>query len=102
MVGGACINFTLGADERAAFNARNVALVRTGEIASRTLLVVQLDELAVLDHHLANCGMLFLRALHDDNLVGCAELVPLVNPREDLRVGEFRRFGHVLFSPCVF
>ena len=102
VVGGACVNLALGADERAAFNARNVTLVRTGEIASRTLLVVQLDELAVLDHHLANCGMLFLRALHDDNLVGCAELVPLVNPREDLRVGEFRRFGHVLFSPCVF
>ena len=102
VIGGASVDLALGADERAAFNARNVALVRTGEVASRTLLVVELDELAVLDHHLADSGMLFLRALHDDNLVGRAELVPLVNPRENLRVGEFGRLGHVLFSPCVF
>ena len=102
VVGGACVDLTLGAYERAAFNARDVALVRTGEVASGTLLVVQLDELAVLDHHLADVDMLFLRALHDDDLVGRAELVPLVNPRENLRIGEFWRLGHVLFSPCSF
>ena len=102
VVGGACVDLALGADERAAFNARDVALVRTGEVASGTLLVVQLDELAVLDHHLADVDMLFLRALHDDDLVGRAELVPLVNPRENLRIGEFWRLGHVLFSPCSF
>jgi len=39
--------------------------------------------------------VLLLRARHDNDLVGRADLVPLVNPSENLRIGEFRRFGHV-------
>ena len=92
------VDLLLRADERAALDARDVALVRAGEVAARALLFVELDELAVLDHHLADLRVLFLRARHDHDLVGRADLVPLVYPVEHLGVREFRRLGHVL--PC--
>ncbi len=98
VVGGAGIDFALGADEGAPLDARNITLVRTREIAARTLLRIERDELALLDHLFAYLGMLLRRTLHDDNLVRRADFVPLVYPREHFRVGEFRRFCHVLCS----
>ena len=92
------VDLLLGADEGTAFNASDIALVGAGEIALGALLLVKLDELAVLDHHLADIDMLFLRTRHDDNLVRRADLVPLVDPSEHLGVREFRRFGHVFYS----
>ena len=98
MVRRTSVDLLLGADEGTAFNASNVTLVRAGEIALRTLLGVELNELAVLDHHLADINVLFLRTCHDDDLVRRADLVPLVDPSEHLSVREFRRFGHVFYS----
>ena len=92
------VDLLLGADEGTAFNASDVALVGAGEIALGALLLVELDELAVLDHHLADINVLFLRTCHDDDLVRRADLVPLVDPGEHLGVREFRRFGHVFYS----
>ena len=104
VVRGTRVDLLLGADERAALDARHVALVRAGEIALGALLLVQLDELAVLDHHLADREVLLLRALHDHDLVGRADLVPLVNPREHLVVRELRRLDHLclLLKKCPF
>ena len=98
MVRGAGVDLLLGTDEGTAFDASDVALVGAGEIALGTLLGVELDELAVLDHHLADINVLFLGTRHDDDLVRRADLVPLVDPGEHLGVREFRRFGHVFYS----
>ena len=104
VVRGTRVDLLLGADERAALDARDVALVRTGEVAPGALRLVELDELALLDHHLANCGMLRLGAFHDHDLVGRADFVPLVNPREHLVVRELRRLDHLclLLKKCPF
>ena len=90
------IDLLLGTDEGATFDASNVAGMRAGEIAIGTLLRVKLDELAVLDHHLANSIMLLFRTGHDHDLIGCADFVPFVDPSEHLCIREFRRFGHVI------
>ena len=100
VVRGTRVDLLLRADERAALDARHVALMRTGEVAVGARLRVQLDELALLDHHLADREVLLLRALHDHDLVGRADSIPLVDPREHLRVGEFGRLSHVSFTPC--
>ena len=94
MVGRAGVDLVLRADEGAALDARDVGLVRTSEVAARTLLLVELDELAVLDHHLANRGVLLLVTLDDNNVVRGANLDPLINPRLNLGVLELRRLSH--------
>ena len=91
------VNLALGADKRAALDARDVGRVRASEIAFGTLLLIELDELAILDHHLADREVLLLGARHDNDLVRRANLVPLINPLEHLGVREFRRLGHCFF-----
>ena len=88
MVGRACVDFLLGADEGAALDAGDIAFMRAGEVAARALFLVELDELALLDHHLADVVVLLLLAGHDHDAIGRADLVPLVDPRENLGVLE--------------
>jgi hypothetical protein len=97
VIGGASILFLGGADKSAILYAGNVAGIRAGKIATRTLLGIELNKSAALHHFLAEGIVLLLATVTPVHGVGSAELGNLLDPFDKFlilgwKIGHFREF----------
>ena len=87
VVGGSGFVGTLGADERAVFDAGDIGWRRAGEEGIRAELRVEAGEGTFLDHHRGQAIPLFLRAVAPFNGVRRAECDHFLDPRLECFMG---------------
>src|SRR5690606_15901261 len=72
---------------------RHVVRVRAVEVATRPLLLVELDQDPLVECLLGEAGLLLLAAVAPDDPVRLAELGRLLDPLQEMRVLRHRRLG---------
>ena len=107
VIGRACVLLSLGADEGAGLHARDIRRVRARQVGVRALLLVELNQGALLHELSGEAVRLLLGAVYEDNLFRLEELDTLTDPRNELLIlrGQvtykaWNSCGHFIFS-CV-
>ena len=105
VIGRACVLFSLSADEGAGLHARDIRRVRARQVGVRALLLVELNQGALLHELSGETVSLLLGAIYEDDFFRLEELDALTDPRNKLLVlrGQFtykalNSCGHLIFS----